>query len=213
VFLVDEPTAAGIGAGLPVTEPRGSMIVDIGGGTTEVAVLSLAGVVHAECLRVAGDDFDDAIIRHMRTKYNLLIGELTAEKIKLAIGSCMPLEQEYSLEVRGRDYLTGLPRKAIIGSDEVREAMREPLRLILEAIKTTLEKTPPELAADILNEGITLCGGGALLRQIAELIMEETELPVRVAEDPLTCVARGTGMFLENLDLYSRYLDGNEDVN
>jgi rod shape-determining protein MreB len=212
VFLIDEPTAAGIGAGLPITEPRGSMIVDIGGGTTEVAVLSLAGVVHAENMRVAGDDFDEAIIRHMRTKYNLLIGELTAERVKIAIGSCLPLEQEYSIEVRGRDYLTGLPRKTIIGSDEVRDALREPVRQIIEAIKTTLEKTPPELSAALVNEGITLCGGGALLRNLDVLIAEETELPVRVAEDPLTCVARGTLIFLENLDQYSSYLNGTEDV-
>ena len=212
VYLIEQPMAAGLGAGLAVTEPRGSMVVDIGGGTTGVAVISLAGIVHAECLPVAGDDFDEAIIRYMRTKYNLLIGELTAEKIKVAIGSALPLEQEFSLEVKGRDYLTGLPRKAIIGSDEVREALREPLRQILEAIKSTLEKTPPELAADLVNEGITLAGGGALLRRIDGLIAQETELPVKIAEDPLTAVARGTGISQENLAMYSSYLAANESA-
>jgi len=212
VFLVDEPTAAAIGAGLPVHEPRGSMIVDIGGGTSEVAVISLANVVMAECLRVAGDDFNDAIAHHIRTKYNLLIGEITAERLKIAAGSCVPLEEEIQVEVRGRDSLVNLPRRAIITSQDVREALQEPVRKVIGAIKSVLERTPPELASDLVDTGITLCGGGALLRGLPELIARETELAVRVAERPLEAVARGTGIFLENLELYSQFLEGGEDL-
>lgn len=212
VFLVDEPTAAAIGAGLPVHEPRGSMIVDIGGGTSEVAVISLANVVMAECLRVAGDDFNDAIAHHIRTKYNLLIGEITAERLKIAAGSCVPLEEEIQVEVRGRDSLVNLPRRAIITSQDVREALQEPVRKVIGAIKSVLERTPPELASDLVDTGITLCGGGALLRGLPELIARETELDVRVAERPLEAVARGTGIFLENLELYSQFLEGGEDL-
>ncbi len=212
VFLVDEPTAAAIGAGLPVHEPRGTMIVDIGGGTCEVAVISLANVVMAECLRVAGDDFNDAITQYIRTKYNLLIGEITAERLKIAAGSCVPLEEELQVEVRGRDSLVNLPRRAIITSDDVREALQEPVRKIIGAIKSVLERTPPELAADLVDTGITLCGGGSLLRGLPELIAKETELDVRVAERPLEAVARGTGIFLENLELYSQFLEGGEDL-
>lgn len=212
VFLVDEPTAAAIGAGLPVHEPRGSMIVDIGGGTSEVAVISLANVVMAECLRVAGDDFNDAIAHHIRTKYNLLIGEITAERLKIAAGSCVPLDEEIQVEVRGRDSLVNLPRRAIITSQDVREALQEPVRKVIGAIKSVLERTPPELASDLVDTGITLCGGGALLRGLPELIARETELDVRVAERPLEAVARGTGIFLENLELYSQFLEGGEDL-
>lgn len=212
VFLVDEPTAAAIGAGLPVHEPHGTMIVDIGGGTCEVAVISLANVVMAECLRVAGDDFNDAITQYIRAKYNLLIGEITAERLKIAAGSCIPLEEEIQVEVRGRDSLVNLPRRAVISSDDVREALQEPVRKIIGAIKSVLERTPPELAADLINSGITLCGGGSLLRGLPELIAKETELDVRVAERPLEAVARGTGIFLENLELYSQFLEGGEDL-
>ena len=212
VFLVDEPTAAAIGAGLPVHEPRGTMIVDIGGGTCEVAVISLANVVMAECLRVAGDDFNEAITQYIRAKYNLLIGEITAERLKIAAGSCVPLEEEIQVEVRGRDSLVNLPRRAIISSDDVREALQEPVRKIIGAIKSVLERTPPELAADLMESGVVLCGGGSLLRGLPELIAKETELDVRVAERPLEAVARGTGIFLENLELYSQFLEGGEDL-
>lgn len=212
VFLVDEPTAAAIGAGLPVHEPRGSMIVDIGGGTSEVAVISLANVVMAECLRVAGDDFNDAITQYIRSKYNLLIGEITAERLKIAAGSCLPMEEEIQVEIRGRDSLVNLPRRAVITSVDVREALQEPVRKVIGAIKSVLERTPPELAADLVDTGITLAGGGALLRGLPEIISRETDLDVRVAENPLECVARGTGIFLENLGLYSQFLEGSEDL-
>jgi rod shape-determining protein MreB len=212
VFLVDEPTAAAIGAGLPVHEPRGNLIVDVGGGTSEVAVISLANVVTAECLRVAGDDFNDAIAQYIRAKYNLLIGEITAERLKIAAASCVPLEEEIQVEIRGRDSLTGLPRRAVITSVDVREAILEPVRKVVGAIKTVLERTPPELASDLVDAGITICGGGALLRGLPELIARETELETRVAERPLECVARGTGIFLENLELYSQFLEGGEDL-
>ena len=212
VFLVDEPTAAAIGAGLKVHEPRGSMIVDIGGGTSEVAVISLANVVMAECLRVAGDDFNDAIAQYIRAKYNLLIGEITAERLKIAAGSCLPLDEEIQVEVRGRDSLINLPRRAVISSVDVREALQEPVRKVIGAIKTVLERTPPELASDLVDAGVTLCGGGALLRGLPELIQRETELDVRVADRPLEAVARGTGIFLENLELYAQFLEGGEDL-
>ncbi len=212
VFLVDEPTAAGIGASLPVHEPHGCMVVDIGGGTSEVAVISLANVVEAECLRVAGDEFNEAITQYIRAKYNLLVGEITAEKLKIASGSAVPLDPEIEVEVRGRDSLTGLPRRAIISSADVREALMEPIRKVIGAIKSVLERTPPELAADLVQSGITLCGGGSLLRGLPELIEKETELPTRVAEKPLEVVARGTGIFLENLDLYAQFLEGGDDL-
>jgi rod shape-determining protein MreB len=212
VFLVDEPTAAAIGADLPVHEPRGFLVVDIGGGTSEVAVLSLANVVEGECLRVAGDDFNDAIAFYIRNKYNLLVGEITAEKLKMACASAIPLEEEIEVEVRGRDSLTGLPRRAVISSVDVREALADPIRKVLGAIKSVLERTPPELAADLVQTGITLCGGGSLLRGLPELIERETELPTRVAPNPLEAVARGTGIFLENLELYSQFLEGGEDL-
>jgi len=186
--------------------------VDIGGGTSEVAVISLANVVEAECLRVAGDEFNDAISHYIRGKYNLLIGEITAEKLKIAAGSAMPLEEEIQVEVRGRDSLTGLPRRAIISSADVREALQEPLRKVLGAIKAVLERTPPELAADLVDAGITLVGGGSMLRGLPELVERETELVTRVVEKPLEAVARGTGIFLENLELYSQFLEGGDDL-
>ncbi|MBK8097973.1 MAG: rod shape-determining protein [Planctomycetes bacterium] len=212
VFLVDEPTAAAIGAGLAVHEPRGTMVVDIGGGTSEVAVISLANVVTAECLRVAGDDFNDAIASYIRSKFNLLVGEITAERLKIAAGSCMAMEEEIEVEIRGRDSLTGLPRRAIITSVDVREALLEPVRKVIGAIKSVLERTPPELASDLVDTGITICGGGSLLRGLPELIARETELDTRVADRPLECVARGTGIFLENLELYAQFLEGGEDL-
>lgn len=212
VFLVEEPRAAGIGAGLPIEEPQGSMIVDIGGGTTEVAVLSLADMAASESIRVAGDDFDDAIIAHMKRTYNLMIGALSAERIKITIGSAYPLEEEMTMEVRGRDAIDGLPTKVTVTSEEIREALRESVSAIVEAIRRTLEKTPPELAADLVDNGLTLVGGGALLRGLDKLISRETGLQAVVAQDPLTCVARGTGIFLENLDMYSGILESSDSV-
>ncbi len=200
VAIIEEPMAAAIGAGLPVAEPRGSMVVDIGGGTSEVAVISLGGIVASRSVRVAGDEFDRAIIDYLKKKYNLLIGERTAENIKLGIGSAYPLEEERSMEVKGRNLLNGLPENLTVTSQEVREALAEPLEKVVEAIKITLEKTPPELAADIIDDGIMLTGGGALLSGLDIMIHNETGMPVHVAENPLDCVAQGTGMVLENSD-------------
>lgn len=211
VYLVEEPRAAGLGVGLPIEEPVANMVVDVGGGTTEIAVLSLADVVTSVSLRVAGDDMDEAIIQYMRRTYNILLGELTAERVKIAIGSAYPLAQEMALEVRGRDLISCLPRSVTIASEEIREALKEPVNAILGGIKTTLEKTQPELSADLVERGIVLCGGGVLLRGLDRLIHEETGLPVRVADDPLTCVARGTAVFLERLDQYASVLDSIED--
>ena len=212
VFLVDEPMAAAIGAGMPVAEPTASMVVDVGGGTTEVAIISLADIVTAESIRVAGDEMDDAITQHMKQNYNLLIGEQTAERIKIEIGSADPLEQELTMEVRGRDVIAGLPRKEVIRSEEIREAVREPVNAIVAALRVTLEHTDPELAADLVENGMVLAGGGVLLRGLDQVIQESTGLPVRRAEDPITCVAQGTGLFLENLDRMKKYLESTEDV-
>jgi rod shape-determining protein MreB and related proteins len=200
VLLLEEPMAAAIGSGLPVNEPTGSMIVDIGGGTTEVAIISLGGIVTAKSLRVAGDDFDQAIISYIKKEYSLMIGERTAEKIKIELGSAFDLGEETTMEIRGRDLITGLPKVVVIKESEIREALREPVNAIIEAIKTTLEKTPPELASDIIDKGITLAGGGALLRGIADLIKAETHMPVHIAESPLDCVALGAGKALDTLD-------------
>ncbi len=200
VAIIEEPMAAAIGAGLPVAEPRGSMVVDIGGGTSEVAVISLGGIVASRSVRVAGDEFDRAIIDYLKKKYNLLIGERTAENIKLEIGSAHSLDGELTMEVKGRNLLNGLPENLIVTSQEVREALAEPLEKVIEAIKITLERTPPELAADIIDGGIMLTGGGALLRGLDTMIHEETGMPVHIAENPLDCVAQGTGMVLENSD-------------
>ena len=200
VLLLEEPMAAAIGSGLPVNEPTGSMIVDIGGGTTEVAIISLGGIVTAKSLRIAGDDFDQAIISYIKKEYSLMIGERTAEKIKIELGSAFDLGEESSMEIRGRDLITGLPKVVLIKESEIREALREPINAIIEAIKTTLEKTPPELASDIIDKGITLAGGGALLRGIADLIKAETHMPVHIAESPLDCVALGAGKALDTLD-------------
>lgn len=200
VNIIEEPMAAAIGAGLPVSEPQGSMIVDIGGGTSEVAVISLGGIVTSRSVRVAGDAFDAAIINYIKKKYNLLIGERTAENVKIAIGSAFPMEQETDMEIKGRNLLNGLPENITVTSAEIREALAEPLSNVVEAIKVTLEKTPPELAADIIDQGITLAGGGALIRGLDKLINKETGMPVYVAETPLDCVADGTGKVLEDIE-------------
>lgn len=207
VSIVEEPMAAAIGAGLPVEEPTGSMIVDIGGGTSEVAVISLCGVVTSRSVRVAGDEFDFSIINFIKKKYNLLIGERTAEQIKIAIGSAYPMGEERELEIKGRNLLTGLPENITIDSVEIRDALSEPLSHIIEAIKVTLERTPPELSADIIDAGITLAGGGAQLRGLDRLIYEETGIPVHIAENPLDCVVDGTGKLLENIEELHDVLD------
>jgi rod shape-determining protein MreB len=213
VFVVEEPMAAGIGAGLPMLDPIGNMIVDIGGGTTEVAVLSLGGIVASRSVRVAGDEFDNAIMQHLRRAYNLQIGEQTAERIKIDVGSLYPLEQELTMEVSGRDVMAMMPRKVTITSEEIREAMKEPFDAIIHAIKETLEETPPELAADLTERGITMAGGGSLIRGIDRAIRKEIDVPVRISEDPLTCVARGTGLVIENLDKFKDALESDEDIN
>lgn len=201
VSIIEEPMAAAIGAGLPVAEPTGSMIVDIGGGTSEVAVISLGGIVTSRSVRVAGDEFDSSIINYIKKKYNLLIGERTAENIKIAIGSAYPYaDNEPSMDIKGRNLLNGLPENITVTSEEIREALSEPLSHVIEAIKVTLEKTPPELAADIIDQGIMIAGGGALLKGLDLLIHAETGMPVKVAERPLDCVADGTGKVLENID-------------
>ena len=196
-YLIEEPMAAAIGAGLPVSEPTGSMIVDIGGGTTEVAVISLGGIVTAKSIRIAGDEIDESIIAYVRKVYNLLIGDRTAEEVKLQIGSAYPLEEELQMQVRGRDLVTGLPRSAMITSKEVREAINDPVYAIVEGVKLTLEATPPELSSDIMDRGIVLAGGGALLRGLDRLLSAETQMPVHLAPDPLSAVALGTGKALE----------------
>ena len=210
VFIIEEPMAAAIGAGLPIQEPTGNLIVDIGGGTTEVAVISLGGIVTSRSIRVGGDELNEAIIQYIKKCYNLMVGEQTAEEIKRTIGSAYPQKEEETVEVRGRDLVTGLPKVITISSREVMEALAEPVGAILEAVKMTLEKTPPELAADILDRGIVMSGGGALLRGLDRLLAEETEMPVQVAEDPLTCVARGTGMALDALDDLRKVLISNK---
>lgn len=203
VNIIEEPMAAAIGAGLPVSEPAGSMIVDIGGGTSEVAVISLGGIVTSRSVRIAGDAFDSAIINYIKKKYNLLIGERTAENVKIAIGSAFPpdkSEKEEEMEIKGRNLLNGLPENIVVTSIEIREALAEPLTHVVEAIKTTLEKTPPELAADIIDQGITLAGGGALIKGLDKLINRETGMPVNIAESPLDCVAAGAGKVLEDIE-------------
>ena len=200
VYLIEEPMAAAIGADLPIAEPHASMIADIGGGTTEVAVISLGGMVVAKSIDVAGDEMDECIIQYFRRKYNLIIGETTAEEVKIQIGSVFPLKEEKTLEVKGRDQAKGLPKTVLITSEEIRQALMEPVQLIVETIKNVLEETPPELAADLIDRGLVLAGGGSLLRGFPDLIRQETELPVHRAADPLSCVALGTGKFLEELD-------------
>ncbi|MCA3005449.1 MAG: rod shape-determining protein [Planctomycetaceae bacterium] len=210
-YLCEQPLAAAIGAGLPWTEPQASMIVDIGGGTADVAILSLGDIAVCESLRVAGDDFDAAIIDHMKKTYNLMIGEQTAERIKIEIGSAAPTGDERSMEVRGRDMISGLPRKTVVTAEEIREALQEPVNSIVEAVTRTLERAEPELAADLVESGITLAGGGALLRGIGTVLQNATGLAVRIADDPLTCVARGTALFLENIELLKTTLENDLD--
>ncbi len=201
VFLLDEPMAAAIGAGLPITEPSGNMIIDIGGGTTEVAVISLAGVVYANSVRVGGDKMDDAILNYIKRKYNLLIGERTAERIKIEIGSAYPTDEVRTMFVKGRDLVAGVPKTLEVSTEDVREALMEPVNAIVEATKIALERTPPELAADIADKGIVLSGGGALLENLDVLLREETSLPIMLAEDPFTAVVMGCGRCLDELDL------------
>ncbi|MFA7236321.1 MAG: rod shape-determining protein [Phycisphaeraceae bacterium] len=212
VYLVEEPMAAAIGAGLPVVEATASMIVDIGGGTTEVAIMSLADIAECTSVRVAGDDMDEAIINHMKKTYNLMIGEQTAERIKIEIGSAAPTGEETTMEVRGRDMISGLPRKTVVTSEEIREALQEPLSAIVNTVTRTLERAEPELAADLVDNGITLAGGGALLRGIDIILSNATGLDVRIADDPLTCVARGTAIYLENLEDWKSTMESDMDA-
>ncbi|HEX4836527.1 MAG TPA: rod shape-determining protein [bacterium] len=205
-YLIEQPMAAAIGAGLPVSEPVGSLVVDIGGGTTEVAVIALGGIVTARSLRIAGDEMDEAIIQHARKAYNLLIGERTAEDIKIAVGSAFPQREEQTIEVRGRDLVSGLPRTVRMTSMEIREAMAEPIAGIVEAVKMTLERMPPELAADIVDRGIVMAGGGSLLRGLDRLLAEETGMAVTLADDPLGSVVLGTGRALEEIETLKKVL-------
>ena len=201
VYLIEEPMAAAIGAGLPITQPSGNMIVDIGGGTTEVAVISLAGIVHSQSVRVGGDKMEEAIMMHMKNKYNLLIGERTAEQIKCTIGMAYPSDEVLTMTIKGRDQAAGLPKTQEINSDEIRDALSEPIRQIVQGVRSALEHTPPELSADIVDKGIVLTGGGALLKNLDTLIREETGLPVIIADDPLTCVVMGCGQALDEIEL------------
>ena len=201
VYLIEEPMAAAIGVGLPVQDAAGNMIIDIGGGTTEVALISLSGIVFSRSIRVAGDELDEAIMNYMKRAYNLMIGERTAEEIKIKIGSAYPIEKETTMEVKGRDLVAGLPKTLTITSQEVREALLEPINAIVESVRVTLERCPPELSADLVDRGLVLAGGGALLRGLDKLLTEETGLPVHVAEDPLSAVAEGTGRALERAEI------------
>ncbi len=203
-YLIEEPMAAAIGAGLPVQEPTGSMVVDIGGGTSEVAIISLGGIVTSRSIRIGGNKMDEAIIYHIKKEYNLMIGERTAEEIKITIGSAYPREQEEFMDIRGRDLINGLPKTLKINSTEVLEALREPIAGIIEAIKLTLEKTPPELASDVMDKGIMLTGGGALLDGMEQLVREETGMPVSIADNPLDCVVIGAGRVIEELETLKR---------
>lgn len=204
-YLIEEPMAAAIGAGLPVEEATGSMVVDIGGGTTEIAVISLGGIVTSRSIRIGGDEMDSAIVQYVKRQYNLMIGERTAEEIKIAIGSAMVTpDANRDMEIRGRDLVSGLPKTLTIKADEVREALAEPVQKIVDAVKGTLEKTPPELAADVMDHGIMMTGGGALLTNLDKLLSHETGMPVLISEDPLSCVGEGTGKSLENIELLKR---------
>ncbi len=199
VFLIEEPIAAAIGVGLPIQEPIGNMIIDVGGGTTEIAVISLAGTVFSKSIRIGGDEMNEAIVEYLKKTYNLMVGERTSEDIKIKIGSAYPLEEEMSMEVKGRDLVAGLPKTVTITSEEIRESLQEPLRAILEVTKMSLERTPPELAADLIDHGIVMAGGGSLLRGLDKLISEETGLPVHITDDPITAVANGTGIVLSEI--------------
>jgi rod shape-determining protein MreB len=201
VYLVDQAMAAAIGAGLPITEPSGNMVVDIGGGTTDIAVISLAGIVYSKSVRVAGNEMDEAIIQYIKKKYNLLIGERTSEQIKLELGSAYPLDEPITMEIKGRDLIEGIPKTLTITDAEIRDALAEPINIIVNAVRVALERTPPELSADIMDRGIVLTGGGSLLKNMDKLLREETGLPVSVAEDPLSSVVLGTGKMLSDFDL------------
>jgi len=201
VYLVDQAMAAAIGAGLPITEPSGNMVVDIGGGTTDIAVISLGGIVVRQSVRIAGDDMDEAIVNYMKRTYNLLIGERTAEQVKFEVGSAFPLDEPITMEIKGRDLIEGIPKTLTVTDAEIREALQEPVSIIVNAVRVALERTPPELSADIVDRGIVLTGGGALLKNIDRLLREETGLPVSVAEDPLCSVVLGTGKMLSDFDL------------
>jgi rod shape-determining protein MreB len=206
VYLVQEPMAAAIGSGLPIDEPAGNMIVDIGGGTTEVAVISLSGVVLSQTMRIGGDEMDEAIIQHLRRTYNLLVGERTAEEIKMRIGSGFPLEEELKMEAKGRDLVSGLPKTVTVSSEEVREALSEPVNAVVETVRDTLERTPPELSSDLVDRGVYLTGGGALLRGMDKLLASATGIPIHVTEDPLTTVVMGTGKILDELSVLKEVL-------
>ncbi|HEY0372660.1 MAG TPA: rod shape-determining protein [Thermoanaerobaculia bacterium] len=201
VYLIEQAMAAAIGAGLPITDPTGNMIVDIGGGTTDVAVISLAGIVYSRSVRVAGNEMDDAIIQYIKRKYNLLIGERTAEQIKMVIGSAFPLDEEMTMEIKGRDLVEGVPKTLVVSDEEIREALSETVATIVEAVRVALERTPPELSADIMDKGIIIAGGGSMLKNLDRRLREETGLPVTLAEDPLACVALGTGQMLTDFNL------------
>lgn len=212
VYLIDEPLAAGIGAGLPINEPTASMIVDIGGGTTEVAIMSLADIVTCESIRVGGNCMDEAIIDHLKKTYNLLIGDARAEKVKIQIGTAVPLKEELTMDIAGRDTISGLPRSIVVTSEEIREALREPIAAIIDAVMVTLERTEPELAADLIDNGIHICGGGSLLRGIETVLSNATGLRVEMVEDPQSAVVRGTSVYLENLDLWKSTVNHNAYV-
>ncbi|KYF69696.1 rod shape-determining protein [Sorangium cellulosum] len=201
VYLIEEPMAAAIGAGLPITEPSGNMVVDIGGGTTEVAVISLAGIVYSQSVRVGGDKMDESIMAYMKRKYNMAIGEQTAERIKITVGNAYPLEQQLTMEVKGRDMVAGIPKTVVVNSDEIRDSLSEPTNAIVDAVLIALERTPPELAADIVDKGIVLTGGGSLLKNLDVLLREETGLPVMVCDDPISAVVLGSGKALDHLEL------------
>ncbi len=204
-FLIEEPIAAAIGAGIDISQPRGKMVVDVGGGTTDVAIISLGGAVLSDSLKIAGDKFDDAIVRYMRKKHNLLIGERTAEEMKIAIGSAYPRREQIFVDVKGRNLISGLPQSIVVGSNEMIDALEEPLQSILERVRTLFERTPPELASDIAENGICLTGGGALLYGMDKFVAEHTKVPCYIAEDPISCVAIGTGKVLENINVYSSF--------
>ena len=211
VYLVEEPMAAAIGSGLPISEPAGNMIVDIGGGTTEVAVISLSGVVLSQTVRIGGDEMDDAIILHLKKAYNLLVGERTAEEIKIRVGSAFPLDEEVKIEAKGRDLVSGLPKTVTVSSEEVRESLAEPVNTVVEAVRGTLERTPPELSSDLVDRGIYLTGGGALLRGMDKLLASATDIPIHITEDPLTTVVMGTGKILDELSVMKDVLIGSHN--
>ncbi len=205
-YIIEEPMAAAIGAGLPINEPTGNMVVDIGGGTTEVAVISLGGIVNSESIRVGGDELDEAIITFVKKEFQLALGERTAEEIKIQMGSAYPLHEEMKAQIRGRDLVTGLPKTVVISTEQIRQAIEEPVQAIIDAVKSTLDRTPPELSSDLMEQGIVLTGGGALLNGLATRLQVETNMPIVVADDPLNCVALGSGMCLENLEVFERML-------